>query len=477
MVDLKKFISDTSVTFIASSLVMLMAFPINFIIGRFFGPSDLGLYRITITIFSTWILFAELGLSTAIVKYIAQNFEDENKIKEYVSSGVLTALVLGTASFFVMYFASYHFGTFFGIPNLETLLTIVSFCFPFAIMNGVLLGIAIGFKKMKTNALAEVVRNTLMLFFTILLLVAGYGIKGAIIATVVSFSLTTLLLLYLLKLKNLTLSNYKEATYDMVSFGSRTVIANGINLINYQADVLMIGYFLLDYDVGIYSVAVMFAKLVWILPDSIQKITYPLFAEYYIKQEVGQIELIVNRCMQYSFLFLLFCSSFTIMFGKNIIVTVFGMEFKESIYPLIILLFGTVIYGVTKSVGSIFAAVGKVSLVYRIPLVSAITNLILNLMLIPTFGIKGAAIATSISLIVSAMLMIYFLNKDLNVRFNLNWYTKVGGFVSLLLMTFLVGGSSIKLGIFMIGCQFLFSFTVLPSKDRETIIKFLSSHL
>lgn len=473
MIGLKKFISDVGVTFIASAMTMLLAFPISVLLGRFLGPSELGLYRMVHTIFGVWILIAEIGLSSAIVKYIAQNIDNEKKKKEYISSGILTALFLGAISFCLMYILSDFFANFFNMENLSPLLKVVSIAFPFTIVNGVLLGLLIALGKMKMRAWAIIIKSVLMLAFTILLL-GSYGVTGAIIAMVASTSLTTALIIYLHRLGGLTFSNYRTTTAEMLSFGLRTVVANGVNLINYQADVLMVGYFLLDHDVGIYSIAVMFAKLIWILPDVLQKITYPMFAEHYAKKEYDQIEIIINHCMRYSFLFLLLSFTFMIVFGETIITTIFGIQFQESINSLIILLSGTVIYGVTKSVGSIFAAVDRLSLVYRIPLVSATINVILNLVLIPIYGIEGAAIATSSSLIASTLLMVYFMKKELNIGFDIKWHVKAGGFVLFLLIAYVSIGISMPLGILVIGCQLIFSFFVLPTKDRELINKVIT---
>ena len=72
----------------------------------------------------------------------------------------------------------------------------------------------------------------------------------------------------------------------LLSFGIRTVIGNSVILINYYADTLMIGYFLTEEAVGVYSVAVILSQFLWLIPDSIQKITYPIISEYHGKKGV-----------------------------------------------------------------------------------------------------------------------------------------------------------------------------------------------
>jgi len=60
--EIKKFISDVGVTFFFSLLAVFVAFPINVLLRRYLEASDLGLYKMVDTIFSTLILFVTLGI-------------------------------------------------------------------------------------------------------------------------------------------------------------------------------------------------------------------------------------------------------------------------------------------------------------------------------------------------------------------------------------------------------------------------------
>ncbi|WP_394295989.1 flippase [Methanosarcina acetivorans] len=422
--EIKKFVSDVGITFVSSALCMFLGFPITVLLGRYLGASDLGLYRMVNTIFGTLMLFATIGIPASVIKYVAEFRDNEEKLREIISASLITSILLGLFSFSFIYINAGIFADLFNMPELTGLLKILAFAFPFSIISNTLLGLLNGLREMTKNACVSIIQSASLLIFTFLL-VFKCGVNGAVIGIVLSSVLTTILLVFIQQISKLTFSNIYGTIVQIIDFGSKTVLSNAINLINYQADTLMIGYFMTKMDVGVYSVAIMFAKLIWILPDSLQRITFPLISEYHAKKMSDSIKQVVEKCMKYSCLFLIFISTFFIFWGEEVIDLIFGNEFEGSYFPLIILLIGTLFYGITKSVGSIFASIGKVSLVYKIPLVSAVLNIILNSMLIPLYGINGAALATTISLLVSVTLMIHFMEKLIDIKIDYFWYLKV----------------------------------------------------
>lgn len=459
--------SDVGITFVASAIVMLLGFPITVLLGRYLGAGDLGLYRMVNTIFGTLMLFVTIGIPVAMTQYVAEFRDNGEKLEQIISAGLIASALLGLFSFIFIYLSADLFAELFNMPELSGLLKILAFAFPFSIISNMLLGLLNGLREMTKNAWISIIQSASLLIFTVFL-IFKYGVNGAVIGIVFSYVLTTILLVFVQHISKLTFSNIYETIVQIIGFGSKTVLANAINLINYQADTLMIGYFMTKKDVGVYGIAVMFAKLIWIFPDSIQKITFPLISEYHAKKMNESIHILVDKCMKYSCLFLVSCTTFFVFFGKELIVRIFGIEFEPSYLPLIILLIGTFIYGITKSVGSIFASIGKVNLVYKIPLVSAILNILLNMTLIPTYGINGAAFATSFSLIISMILFLYFIKSLIGIKFNFLWYFKIFGITGFLIFLYLiVNRFNILIGLILMAfqCIIFFRFFV-PFDDK-----------
>ncbi len=424
-------------TFFASSLSTLLSFPITILIGRYLGAGDLGLYRMTNTLLGIIVMFVALGIPAAVTRYIAYYREEEDKKHLIYSAAIILSLISGGMLATLMYINASSIAGIFGMEPLSPLMRIVAFAIPFSLLNGVILGYLNGLRQMKRVAVITIIQSSVMLLVTTTLTLF-YGIEGAVIGLAVTPVLIFLLLFFMQKDHSITVKAFSDNARTLISFGSRTFLSNAINLVNYKADILMIGFFLAETDVGVYSIAVMFGQFLWIFPQSIQKITYPLLTEYHSRDQHEQMIGIIDISMKYSCLFLLISSTALFILGPWFTKLIFGPQFLDCIPALNVLLIGIVIYGVTKSIGAIFASIGKVELVYRIPLYSAGLNIILNALLIPEYGILGGAIATSISLITSTALMLYYLKKILDIRPDIDWFSRVMAFTGLVFFVYIL---------------------------------------
>ena len=127
-----------------------------------------------------------------------------------------------------------------------------------------------------------------------------------------------------------------------------------------------------------------------------------------------------------------------IFFAKDIVTFLFTSEFLPAVLPLTILIIGTVIFGTIISTGGIFASVGNVDLTLKISAINAICAVLLNLILIPIYGIIGAAMATTAAYILSTIFYVYFLKASLAIKLDASWFTKLGMLVGMLVALFYV---------------------------------------
>jgi len=56
----------------------------------------------------------------------------------------------------------------------------------------------------------------------------------------------------------------------LLSFSAPILVTNGINMVNYQADTVLIGYFRTASEVGFYSASITLTRLLWVIPQAIQ---------------------------------------------------------------------------------------------------------------------------------------------------------------------------------------------------------------
>jgi len=440
----KKFLQDISITFLTSIVNVIIAFPISIILGRYLGVGELGLYRMVTTIYGVCILFATMGIPASVIKYVAEFQKNNDQVTRIISSSIYISILLGIISFLIIFLSSNIIGNFFNMTELPLLIRTISIVFPFSVTCSTMLAILNGFRDMKIYSLISVSQNILMLLITIIFILLGYGVVGVVNGIIISNICIFIYLLwkfrnYFTKISSFQIINNSKI---LLNFGIKTVIGNSVILINYYADTLMIGYFLTAEAVGVYSVAVILSQFLWLIPDSIQKITYPIISEYHGKKRNEEINQIVTKTMRYTTCILITIGIIALIYSKYAIELIYGDSFGESIKPFRILLIGTIIFGVVKSISSVFAAIGRTDLFAKIPIISAIINVLLNFLLIPIYGITGAAIATATSLCVYSAIMVYYMKKLLRVSFDINWYTK-----TLVLTAVLIIINDITMGI------------------------------
>ena len=79
----KKFAFDVGITFLASVVTLPLGLVITLLLGRYLGAGDLGLYRITSTLYGIAMLVAAIGIPTAMIKYVAE-FKNALYIKHII---------------------------------------------------------------------------------------------------------------------------------------------------------------------------------------------------------------------------------------------------------------------------------------------------------------------------------------------------------------------------------------------------------
>jgi len=435
----KKFTFDVGWAFASSVVVLVLHFFQKPLLARYLGPDGLGLFSMAIMLAAIIELIAAFGFDSALIKYVAEYKGKEQKDKVYsvVSSAFFTIIILGVITSLALLIFSNTFASIFNMPSLSLLLKIYALAFPFSLAYGIIISFFNGLREMKYYAFIGILRASLALAFILALLIIGLGVEGAILGTVFAIIVTVSGAMVLMKrFVHFTFSDYKKNTKMLASFGSRLVGANMIGQIYYYVDTLMIGYFLTSTDVGYYAVAISLSRFFWLVPRAMATVAYPAISEYWAKDNHQAINKLVDKATKYSACILVFAGMSVIFFAEDIITFLFTPEFLPAVLPLTILIIGTVTSGILRSIGGIFASVGKVNLVLKISAIGAVGDIILNIALIPIYGIIGAATATTASYVLNVGISLYFLRKVLAIKLDASWYTKMAMLIGMSVIIF-----------------------------------------
>lgn len=431
----QRFAKDVGFSFASLGISALIHFILRIFLARYLGPADLGLYTLSFTFYSFGMIFSAFGIGVALIKYVAEFKEDVPRTKLLVSSGSITAFLIGCIFGLILYACSALIAdTFFDMPELGGLLRIVAIAFPFIALEKVTLGFLNGLRRMRLFAVINIAQNVLTIILTVLLVLWGYGLSGAVFSFVLPLILLSLFSLFSIRksLARPTLTQYAPVIKMLLAFGGYVVLANGMGLIQTYTDSIMLGYFMTDVDVGLYAVAIMLTQAIRLPSSAIQMITNPTIATYWGKGEIDNIEDLINRIMKYTAAFIIPIVFVAGFFSQPIITLIFGTEFASATLPLQILLIGTVLSAIPASVGTTLSATAYVSMIFKISGITVVVNILLNLVLIPHLGITGAAIATSTSMVISVLIGLYFMQRLIGIKIHWRWFAKLFTFTALL---------------------------------------------
>ena len=393
-----KTMSDIKWAFISTATASLAHFILRTIIGRELGSDGLGIYTLAFTVYLLGMQFAAFGIGSALTKYVAEFLEDRQTVDGYVSSGLTSSIVTGTAMGIVLFlFAPYLANSIFHTPEMEGMIKLISICYPFIAIQKAVLGTLNGFRKMRHLAFLNIAQNvSVVLISVILVLSFDMGVMGAIMGLVVPTVIIGLLSPILIRdcIVFDSLWN-KPALRATTAFGFYIVLGNSIGFLNTQIDNLFIGYYLSPSEVGIYATAVLFAQTLTLIPTAVQHVTAPMTAALHGKGDTDGVRQLFHSTLKKSLIISTISAIAIATAGPYIINIIFTDAFSSSYVPLLILLVGYAFSSTYGAVGATLSSIGKVKVSFRIHAICALFNIVLNTLLIPIFGIVGAALSTT----------------------------------------------------------------------------------
>lgn len=382
-------------------LLVGLALLLSVLLARALGPEEFGTLSFVLSIVALCLPLAGSGLSALIVKQITIGTTNRfawvfgGAILSFVSA-VVFGLILVTG--ILKFSDSIEVGTITAILCLR-LVTVCLLPFSYAFQSDlksgwVVLGRAVGALSALTLA-GAVFSVGLNLKVAALILVVEPVVSGLVF-------LASFVWFYRNEKKNWLPG---LALVLQVGRSSLPLILAGVALTVYvKADIFMLGLLGPRSEVGLYSVAARVSGAMAMLPSVIAAATFPVF----VKILAGSDESAIQRASQLLFdvtvgtamalSFLLF------VFSDVLIVILFGAEYAPAIAILKIHVFSVCMIGAGLARSRLLIAIGEHRILVYTSVIGAVTNVLLNLMLIPRFGGEGAAIAT----VVSYTVAVYF---------------------------------------------------------------------
>jgi len=404
------FFKNITFTFSSRFLAAIFTSLSTILISRAFGPVGKGIFTMVAFFPALALNFGHLGLGNANTYLISQ---DKEKTRKSFYNSFWYGLIIGWF-FMVVLALIYRFSptSLVGKGQIGSWAFYLSlFAIPFVLWENFYQGIFVGRQEFKFFNLI-ILFSKILLFIGLVFLIYFYNInlsniKIAIIYYVLLMSLPAIIYsLYFVFQYGFPFEFDKEILRKTISFGIRSYLACLLAFLVLRSDIYFLNYFRGLEEVGWYSLAVGFCDGILLLISSITLVLFPKITE---NQEQGlETTLKVSRITSLALFVIII---FSYLFGKPIILLLFGEQFLNSILPLYILLPAIYFWAITNFLSQFFASKGFPWTSVLIWLPGLIINVILNIIFIPRYGIIAAALTSLLGYGLTFILHYFYLQK------------------------------------------------------------------
>lgn len=182
-----------------------------------------------------------------------------------------------------------------------------------------------------------------------------------------------------------------------------------------QTDTVMIGSSIGPESAGIYNAAVKTSLWTSFVLQIVNMVAAPMFTTLYAQGDMSGLQKVVSCVTRWIF-YPTIAIAFCLMTFTQPILSLFGSGFVAADLSLKVLVLGQLVNALCGSVGYLMIMTGHQNQSFRVIVCSALLNVVLNAILIPFFGIVGAAIATSFTMIVWNVWLSILVVKYIGVR-------------------------------------------------------------
>lgn len=378
-------------------------------LARVLGAEALGIYALGMTVTGLAGIFGGLGLTWAAARfpaaYLATGKTDE--LNSFLTwSVVILAAVNGLFAVGIVLARRWIAGPVYHTPQLAAFLhlfALIMFLGALSTFFGQLLS---GYKQVAKRILITNFAGVLLnMLFAVALIAWGTGLWGYIFAQVASAIVVLLLLIW--AVYNLTPQSARFSwkgihapPWQMFSFASAAFAMDIMGFLYTQTDKVILGLYLNARAVGIYAVAATIVAFVPIALQSVNQIFSPTIADLHARGETELLNRLFQTLTKWVTGLTLPLAAVVVIFARPLM-RVFGPDFEAGWLILVIGTVGQLVNCAVGSVGYLLLMSGNERKLVRIQLVVGVVTVVCCLLLVPRWGIVGAAVAAALGNAVS----------------------------------------------------------------------------
>jgi len=398
---------NTAALFISQVICYSFYFMFTVSIARYLGPMHFGLLSFALAFTAIFGILIDFGLNPVIAREVAR---DISLSVRYLSNIVVmkTLLAIFTFGLIIIVIKIFHYP-----QRTVSVISIITCAVIFDAYNRIFYSIFQAHEKMGYQSLGQILRSTIMVVGA--LIAIRFGAEVYVFAGVILLGSCMTLLYNIIVLVfgfpsiyNGCFSQKRPVDWHFWRKIIREAVPFALGLffvsVFYWVDSVMLSLMKGDTVVGWYNVSYRVVLVFLFIPQAYIAAIYPITSRMHKEGQQSLYVIYEKSFKLLTFLGVLIGMGLT-FFGRDFILLVFGSSYVESILPLQILVWSSVLIFMSFSFANLFNSINKQIIVTKIALAAVITNIILNLLLIPKYSLIGASVTT-----VATELLVLILN-------------------------------------------------------------------
>lgn len=421
----RQFIGGTGIAFVLTTAGKGLFYLVQLVFARVLGAEGYGVYIYVFTMVTLLSIFSTMGFDSVLLKYLAiyRARHEWALFRGMIARTIQIPLVLSLALAIIVIGAASCINRVTDNTVLYSTLIAGSLSLPFFTFLKILLAY---FRSQKQITLS-LFPNEIGVPFLLVAGVGGYGLltgaqphSASVMAYhgIVMFSVLAFFSYFCFRQlaeKEVLSAEPRFRTGEWARTAGSLLMISGMHIILAQSDIILLGVFRGTTDAGIYAVAAKIAILVTFGLQIGNQIIAPMISEIYHEGDEARLQELVSYGTLISTTFAVIVV-LGILFFANPILRLFGSEFTGGRLPLYILAGGQLVNALVGPVGFIMTMTKHHREASIIIAVSAAVNIILNILFIPRYGMVGAAMATTLTMVGWNIVFWYYIYRNIGIN-------------------------------------------------------------
>lgn len=403
---LHKIVKNISFLFIAQIIGNLLNFFFLMYTARYLGAEDFGTISFAVAFTAIFSIFSDLGLTTLTVREISR---DQTLTDKWIGNIIIIKILLALLFFGLIVITITLIG-------YQEKTIFVIYIIAFSVIIGAFINIFYSIfqasEKMEYISIGQVITSIAMLSGALIAIAYNYDIIA--FASIFLFANIFVLIYcivicswkFIVPKLSVDPSFWKPLIIDAIPFGLTGIFG----MIYTYIDSIMLSFMKGDEIVGWYSVSYKLVLCLSFIPVIINRAVFPTMSRCYPSSRDG-LSLIVQKYLKLMITIAIPLGFGTIFIAKEIILLIFGQEYYPSIIILQILIWALSISFIGAALIQLFISINKQIIIIKISAFCVLINIIMNLLLIPTFSYIGASVATVITEFILISSIFVYANK------------------------------------------------------------------